>query len=68
MEAKKYYRDFEPRGKADDITVIVAQVHSRNPPNLKNGPSSYELYYEQALQGTGPAGATYSEPYYIRIR
>jgi hypothetical protein len=23
-EAKKEYRDFEPRGKADDVTVIVA--------------------------------------------
>lgn len=23
-EARKEYRDFEPRGKADDITVIVA--------------------------------------------
>ena len=27
-EAKKYYSDFEPRGKADDITVIVAQIHT----------------------------------------
>lgn len=29
-EAKKEYRDFEPRGKADDISVIIAQIHTKN--------------------------------------
>lgn len=29
-EAKKEYRDFEARGKADDISVIIAQVHTKN--------------------------------------
>ena len=32
-EAKKEYLDFEPRGKADDVTVIVAQIFTRNKPS-----------------------------------
>lgn len=29
LEAQKVYNDFVPRGKSDDVTVIVAQVHSK---------------------------------------
>ena len=27
-EARRVFGDFEPRGKPDDVTVVVAQVHS----------------------------------------
>ena len=27
-EAQRVFGDFEPRGKPDDVTVIVTQVHS----------------------------------------
>lgn len=29
-EARKVYGDFDPRGKPDDVTVVVAQIHSTN--------------------------------------
>ena len=29
-EARRVYGDFEARGKPDDITVVVAQIHSVN--------------------------------------
>ena len=63
IEARKYYRDFEPRGKADDVTVIVAQMHSKEQPAVVNnkGPVSYEKFFEQEPQGTD-----YSDPYYVR--
>lgn len=38
-EAKKEYRDFEPRGKADDISVIVAQIFTKN-----NGEQDFSNY------------------------
>lgn len=48
MEARKYFSDFQPRGKADDVTVIVTQVMSREAPptseGKKNAPKSYVQY------------------------
>jgi hypothetical protein len=29
-QAKRYYKGFEDRGKSDDITVIVAQILSKD--------------------------------------
>ena len=53
MEARKYFSDFQPRGKADDVTVIVTQVMSREAPptseGKKNAPKSYVQYQQQSL-------------------
>ena len=39
-EAKRIYGDFEPRGKPDDITIVVAQVHSVNQKTLRGIPKA----------------------------
>lgn len=42
-EARKTYRDFEARGKADDITVIVSQILYSDKEYMMNGlPRKFE--------------------------
>lgn len=57
-EAQKHYMDFQPRGKADDVTVIVAQIHSKDD-GLPFIDINKVTYSAQKEQGTG-----YTLPYY----
>ena len=54
VEASKHYQGFMPRGKPDDVTVIVAQMHNRQ--------ESDGNKYIQTMQGSG-----FSKPYYERV-
>lgn len=72
-EARRIFGDFEARGKPDDVTVVVAQVHSANQGRVrlprKNGQLDKAIqiqnvpYKEQEHQGTG-----YTMPYYDRVQ
>ena len=57
-EAQKHYLDFQARGKADDVTVIVAQIHSKDD-GLPYTDIDKVAYVGQKEQGTG-----YTLPYY----
>lgn len=50
--AQEHYLDFEDRGKPDDITVIVSQIHSKND-GLKESDPLKQAYKPQKVQGTG---------------
>ena len=57
-EAAKYYNNFQPRGKEDDVTVVVAQLH----PKSSQKDKTTNIFNEQEVQGSG-----FSLPYYEKM-
>lgn len=64
LEAQKVYNDFVPRGKSDDVTVIVAQVHSKSSQELDATDDEVSVKYT----AESPQGTDYSLPYYEQLQ
>ena len=47
VEASKQFLDYQPRGKPDDVTVIVAQLQNGNSQQIMQGSGLSKPFYER---------------------